>query len=1466
MSLSVCIRKAGDALHPDDKSAILARAAELRASGLKASAAAAQAVSEQFTAMQEAAKNAQKAWLSPAVAENAPAYTGGDEQGTGAAGTPTAPADNVRRAGGAVPRAITALAITDERQRVGHAPLIGATASSPRELAKLAQVFRDPRVETFRFFFTKGDEIVHATGVSSREPGEVGVIPPGMSEAEYYARLRETMQATGADGYYLLHNHPSGNPTPSRADHSMTEQIALAVPGMRAHVVINSNKFATIEAFVADRGQPNQYAWSTSEVTEHYFGEDELLKASKPSPVLGTPITSPNALAYLGKGLQKPGWVTVVGTGADGNVRMLAELPESDLTRTGTKKLLALSRRLRRQSGSMNLYVVGSSSAVSTFAVREGVRVGVLTDAIGDVGQSVRSVMPVSPEDRLSLVGPTREVRDGQAPPTFAPEDGGERADMAGAEATELDEMPAEFMAREPEGREVMQRAMNARRELRRILDAKTGDLFGASDAWGEARKALVEYLGRRPDDGFALEGTNGNGLRRILNASAQSPGQWQLTRFASDGEPWGDSQYRSKTEALDDFLQEVELDTLRDMDGPVARQEDAAYQAELNAGFDAEPEAPPRTVDDVRNRVFAEPPEPLRTKLFRGLRNMGTDAGRASLREYWAGLREHLLQQVFDSFRPLQKLSQRAYIAARMSTASEGTLEAFLSFGKVFLDGDTPDVEFDGNGGFLGEMAKLQGEHQRFLQWVAALRAEKLKAERRENLMDDADIAVLKTLDQGDMPDGANRADAYRQALAALTEYNTAALTLARDSGLISTSLLEYLKDDPYVPFYRVLEEAESSIHWSTALTGQEAFKKLRGANGKLPADLMSNVLRNWAHLFSAAAKNRAARIALQEMEQAGLATKLDKPARGSVWMVDQGKPVHYQVHDEAMATAIGAMTYVMPEWQRPLAKFKGLLTYGVTALPDFKIRNLLRDTVQSLALAEQIDINPIKNLTQASKTLEVEQGLKNLVRTATGKTPKNLLPQNQSFASMLASGAVLRFGNLAEHGRSDHAENVIRRVRGNVTLDGRTGKRLLTMLGDTWTAYMEVADTTEQVNRVALYEQLRARGYDKGEAAFMARDLMDFSLTGKAPIVRFLIQTVPFLNARLQGLYRLGRAATGGDSYEAIKLNKRFANVVGSVMLLSLGLMLMYQDDEDWKEREDWDRDLYWWVKIGDTAFRFPKPFEVGAVGTLAERTWEMMFNEDMTARRFGERVSNMLLGTFALNPTPQFAKPLIDLYANRDSFTGRAIESAALEQRLSADRYTADTSMLARALGQLGIPNPLAFLNNQWSPGVNTLSPVQIDHLIGAYLGSLGVFLNRMIDGMVRPLAGEGERADRTLKQITASFVDELPAEQTRYLQAFYDRADRIGKVMATYRAAVKEGRFDDARELLAENPNAQAQDRQLQRVRRQLAELALQARRVAADEKLDGAAKRERLDQIRRRQSEIARGVEESLPAY
>lgn len=91
---------------------------------------------------------------------------------------------------------------------------------------------------------------------------------------------------------------------------------------------------------------------------------------------------------------------------------------------------------------------------------------------------------------------------------------------------------------------------------------------WAALDRHTNALRGLQAELEALPDDGFALEAATPMGMVMSLTASAQQPGKWQLTRFDQAGEPWGDTQYETKSEALLEFLSDADVSTVRDFGG----------------------------------------------------------------------------------------------------------------------------------------------------------------------------------------------------------------------------------------------------------------------------------------------------------------------------------------------------------------------------------------------------------------------------------------------------------------------------------------------------------------------------------------------------------------------------------------------------------------------------------------------------------------------------------------------------------------------------------------------------------------------------------------------------------------------------------------------------------------------------------------------------------------------------------
>ncbi len=782
------------------------------------------------------------------------------------------------------------------------------------------------------------------------------------------------------------------------------------------------------------------------------------------------------------------------------------------------------------------------------------------------------------------------------------------------------------------------------------------------------------------------------------------------------------------------------------------------------------------------------------------------------------------LRQGLVDQFAPVKEISEKAYILARMSKGTDGAVEATLLYGKIFLRDGVYDVDIK-DGGFAKVLASLKGEHDRFFQWVAAVRGERLKSEGKENLMSDEDISDLKTLNAGRMADGTARMPLYAAALRELNAYNEAALKVAQESGLIDPAALEIMKDQPYVPFYRLMEEdgGMRGPRFSSGLVNQQAWKKLKGGTQQLNADLLQNTLMNWSHLYASAARNRASLETMDAAEKMGVAYQVPADTKGAVKVMREGVAEHWAVEDPYLVDAISAMSYTPPGIVKAMAPFKRLLTFGVTVNPTFKIRNLIRDSLSAIAQSD-LSYNPLENVAKGWK--------------ATAK-------DSQTYASMLASGGIIKFGTQEN---TNQLRGQIERLGGTM-LDKQGFDKLKDQMRSLWEVYEEFGDRTENVNRTALYERLRAKGLSHAEASFQARDLMDFSMSGKWETVRFLAQTVPFLNARLQGLYKLGRAA-GEDP-------RRFAAMAGAVSMASLGLLAAYADDDDWKKREDFDRDNFWWFKIGDKAFRIPKPFEVGAIGTVAERTAELMMSEEMTGKRFGQRISDMVFNTFAMDPTPQAIKPFLDVYANKDSFSGRAIEGMADERLRPQDRYNERTSEVARLLGSWGLPDPVRLAKGEYSG----LSPKQVDFLLRGYFGWLATVSTTATDTIARPMLDRGERPSLRLRDafVAGNFIEELPTGSSRYVTTMYEQAKGVEQAWASHQAAIKSGDIELARSIQEEEGPKLRNRMAINAAKQQMAELGQRAKKIEGDRLMTGEIKRERLTQLEQQRNAIAQRV-------
>jgi DNA repair protein RadC len=158
-----------------------------------------------------------------------------------------APAERLMDVEGVKDATVAALKIVEASAlRLAKSRIIGRPALSSWEalLDYCAAAMGRAQTEEFRILFLDRKNVLLADEVHQR--GTVDHTP--VYPREVVKRALEL----GASALILVHNHPSGDPTPSRADIAMTREISIAAKALKIdvhdHLVIGRGKHASFKA------------------------------------------------------------------------------------------------------------------------------------------------------------------------------------------------------------------------------------------------------------------------------------------------------------------------------------------------------------------------------------------------------------------------------------------------------------------------------------------------------------------------------------------------------------------------------------------------------------------------------------------------------------------------------------------------------------------------------------------------------------------------------------------------------------------------------------------------------------------------------------------------------------------------------------------------------------------------------------------------------------------------------------------------------------------------------------------------------------------------------------------------------------------------------------------------------------------------------------------------------------------
>ncbi|WP_303847634.1 LPD38 domain-containing protein, partial [Aeromonas sobria] len=719
---------------------------------------------------------------------------------------------------------------------------------------------------------------------------------------------------------------------------------------------------------------------------------------------------------------------------------------------------------------------------------------------------------------------------------------------------------------------------------------------------------------------------------------------------------------------------------------------------------------------------------------------------------------------EVLDALAPIKYAEDAAgitdaadsgYIAARMATGAASTMQATMLYGlPEWKDGVIQRKAGTGEkDALLGIFSDLGADLHNWLGWMAGHRAELLMAQGRENLLDANDISALKGQGKG-------KEAKFLDAKARWNRLNAATLDLAQEAGLFTKEARAEFENEWYIPFFRETEDGDVIAPFKPkGIANQNAgIKKLKGGEANTN-DLLENIFTSTSKLIDASMKNMAAQKTVWNLADTGLIEVIPKPNKMDYQALANGKDrIMLKLEGEEYMLRVEdpdlyrAMTFFdrkpFGSMVNMASKAKRILTAGITASPEFMLRNFLRDSLSSWAISKDGFKPVIDSIKGVRKTWRMD-----------GST-----------IDVMFSGASFLGGYV----NGNDPEAMADTVRKSLRRKGMTPEQIARyektiirnaahakgVIADAWEKYSRVGEAVENGNREAVYAAAIKAGKSHAQAAFESKDLMDFSMLGASRAMQVMTQVLPFFNARVQGLGKLTRELRDNP--------REIAKRAGMITAASLALLAHNWDDERYEAVKDWDKDANWHFWLGEQHWRIPKPFEIGVMfGTIPERMVRAMGDKD-TGAQFGKAVARAIGDTFALNPTPQIVKPLVEAAFNYDTFSGDPIDGPQDLAVMAEARYDEQTSLLMRELGEL-----------------SGFSPKQLEHLVIGYTGTIGGYVMATADGLIRasrPGESASWRADE-IPLVKAVYRGTGPAKSTQHMEEFYRMLNEVNQLKRT-----------------------------------------------------------------------------------
>lgn len=574
---------------------------------------------------------------------------------------------------------------------------------------------------------------------------------------------------------------------------------------------------------------------------------------------------------------------------------------------------------------------------------------------------------------------------------------------------------------------------------------------------------------------------------------------------------------------------------------------------------------------------------------------------------------------------------------------------------------------------------------------------------------------------------------------------------------------------------------------------------------------DPIESMIKNTFRIESAAGRNKVglqlSQLANEDVAQRFIRKLNDDEIVGRknvISVIENGNKVKYEVEPEVYKAMKNMDDKVNSVLIKVLQAPASVLRAGATLTPDFSFRNPIRDVFNAFIVSKS-GFNPFTDFAS---------GLASYIKK--GELYQEFIKNNGGY------------GNIISMDR-----NVHRQALESMLKKSPSEKFVNVINPKSWVGLMRtISDATESATKIGEFRAALRKGANPQEAAYRARDLMDFARAGTS--VKELNKVTAFLNANIQGKSKFIRAIKEDPK----GVTTRLFYTMAAPSLGAYAANYYFANDKQKatiKDAPDWLRDSFWLVAIPgtDMVARIPKPFDASVVSNSIERMLDYTIGKDPDA------FDGFIKSTIKEQSIPVMLTglaPMIEGMTNYSFFRDAPIIPLREQYLQPKDQYDIYTSEVSKTIAAA----VRAIAGNE----TNFASPRIIENSIRGMTAGLGGYALDTVD----KIAGKEKPAKNTsqLPVVKAFTVNEFSTGKS--MNFVYDEKDRLTKEKNSLK--------------LSKLPfTKQRQLDYLETVAKQIGDISSEIRKVQNSNNLTAIEKRDKINVLSEKRNNITRAAQE-----